>query len=49
MEEFGYYDTNLGVVVKDYKIRNYDWLESCIANGKSRKSGGNSSTSACPI
>ena len=49
MEEFGYYNTNLQEVVKPYKIRSYDWVEECFKNGTSGKSGGNSSTSACPV
>ena len=38
MEEFGYYDTSTGKVIKEYKIRNIDWVEECIANN-----------GACPI
>lgn len=49
MEEFGYFDTNTGEITKEYKMRSFDWVESCISNGTSRKDGGNSSTSACPI
>ena len=32
MEEFGYYDTNKNKVIKNYVMRNYDWVEACFDN-----------------
>lgn len=34
MEEFGFYDTKTNKPIKEYKVRDYDWILSCIQNKK---------------
>ena len=49
MEEFGYYDTIEGVGTKQYILRDFDWVESCIKNHKNKTTTGNTQTPGCPI
>lgn len=49
MEEFGYYNVSAGKPTKEFKLRSFDWVESCFTNYKNGVNGGNSASGACPI
>ena len=48
-EEFGYYDSSTGQMIKPYIMRSYDWVNQCVNNYKNGITTGNPNVSYCPL
>ncbi len=49
LEEFGYYDSSTGQMIKPYIMRSYDWVNQCVNNYKNGITTGNPNVSYCPL